>query len=83
MLHIIIGISRGGSLPGGTFPLDRLKCILFFGVIMFTSLEVSCQIGLLINVSIAGDQRMCGKNRAGLWIVETTENFCYYPPPPH
>ena len=39
----------------------------FFGVILFTSLEVSCQIGLLINVSIAGDQRMCGKNRAGFW----------------
>ena len=37
-------------------------------------------MGLLINVSIAGDQRMCGKNRPGFW--RPRKNSAYNPPPP-
>ena len=50
---------QGG--PGGHVPpLDRLKCILFLE--LFCLRHWRC---LASNVRIAGDQQMCGKNRAG------------------
>ena len=68
-----------GGAWGHVPPPRPFEMYSFFGVILFTSLEVSCQIGLLINVSIAGDQRMCGKNRAGFW---RHGKFLLLPPPP-
>ena len=58
-----IGGSRGGL--GGTCPPRPLEMYSFYGVILFTFLEVSCQIGLLFIGPASEDKGNC----------------CYYPPP--